>query len=93
MGIRLALGALPGDIRRRVILQGLTPVLVGLGGGVLTSAGISRLLGSLLFGVTATDPLTLVGVIAFFVTVALAATYVPARRAIRVDPRRTLRQD
>jgi ABC-type lipoprotein release transport system permease subunit len=54
---------------------------------------MSRVLGSLLFSVTATDPVTLVAVTAFFVTVALAAMYVPVQRATRVDPRRTLRQD
>jgi predicted permease len=93
MGIRLALGALPSDIRRLVITQGLTPVLIGLGAGVLASVGVSRVLGALLFGVTPTDPITLSVVVAVFVTVALAAIYVPAQRAIRVDPLQTLRQD
>jgi len=93
MGIRLALGALPGDIRRLVITQGFTPVLIGLGAGLLASVGISRVLGTLLFGVTPTDPFTLSAVVAVFVTVALAAMYVPAQRAIRVDPLQTLRQD
>jgi len=93
LGIRLALGALPGDIRRLVISQGFTPVLFGLGAGVLASLGIGRLLRTLLFGVTPTDPLTLTVVVAVFVTVALAAMYVPTRRALRVDPLQTLRQD
>jgi ABC-type lipoprotein release transport system permease subunit len=60
---------------------------------VLGSVGVDRVLGSLLFGITPTDPLTLTGVVAIFVTVALAAMYVPAQRAIRVDPLQTLRQD
>ena len=93
MGIRLALGALPRDIRRLVITQGFTPVLIGLGGGVLGSVGVGRVLGTLLFGVKPSDPLTLAAVVAVFVTVALAAMYVPAQRAIRVDPLQTLRQD
>jgi len=93
MGIRLALGALPRDIRRLVITQGFTPVLIGLGAGVLGSVGVGRLLGTLLFGVKPSDPLTLAAVVAVFVTVALAAMYVPAQRAIRVDPLQTLRQD
>ena len=93
MGIRLALGALPGDIRRLVIAQGFTPVLIGLGVGVLASAGIGRLLGALLFGVTPTDPLTSSVVVAVFVAVALAAMYIPAQRAIGVDPLQTLRHD
>jgi ABC-type antimicrobial peptide transport system permease subunit len=93
MGIRLALGALPSDIRRLVITQGFTPVLIGLGAGVLASIGVGRVLGTLLFGIRPTDPLTLTGVALVFVTVALAAMYVPAQRAIRVDPLQTLRQD
>ena len=93
MGIRLALGALPSDIRRLVITQGFTPVLIGLGAGVLGSIGVGRLLGTLLFGITPSDPLTLTVVVAVFLTVALAAMYVPAQRAIRVDPLQTLRQD
>jgi len=93
MGIRLALGALPGDIRRLVIAQGFTPVLVGLGIGVFGSVGVGRVLGTLLFGVRPSDPLTLAVVIAVFVVVALAAMCVPAQRAIRVDPLQTLRQD
>ena len=93
MGIRLALGALPGDIRRLVITQGFTPVLIGLGAGALGSVGVGRLLGTLLFGITPADPLTLIAVVAVFVTVALVAMYVPAQRAIRVDPLQALRQD
>jgi predicted permease len=93
IGIRLALGALPADIRRLVVSQGFVPVLIGLGAGVLASGGMGRLLGTLLFGVTPTDPLTLTVVVIVFVTVALAAMYVPTRRAIRVDPLQTLRQD
>src|SRR5262249_52290210 len=93
MGIRLALGARPGDIRQLVIAQGFTPVAIGLGAGVLASVGIGRLLGTLLFGVTPTDPLALTVVVAVFVTVALAAMYVPTQRAIRIDPLQALRQD
>jgi putative ABC transport system permease protein len=93
MGIRLALGALPADIRRLVIAQGLTPVLTGLGAGVLASIGIGRLLGTLLFVVTPADPLTLTVVVVVFVAVALAAMYVPTQRAVRVDALQTLRQD
>ncbi len=81
------------DIRRLVVTQGFTPVLIGLGAGVLGSVGVGRLLGTLLFGITPTDPLTLTAVVAVFVTVALAAMYVPAQRAIRVDPLQALRQD
>jgi putative ABC transport system permease protein len=93
IGIRLALGALPADIRRLVVTQGFTPVVIGLGAGMLASAGLGRLLGSLLFGVTPSDPLTLTVVVVVFVTVALAAMYVPTQCAVRVDPLQTLRQD
>jgi predicted permease len=93
MGIRLALGALPTDIRRLVITQGFAPVLTGLVVGVLASIGTGRLLGTLLFGVAPTDPLTLAVVVVLFVIVALAAMYVPTQRAVRIDPLRILRQD
>src|SRR5260370_37540697 len=93
MGIRLALGAPPSDIRRLIIRQGFTPVLIGLGAGVLGSVGVGRVLGTLLFGISSTDPLTLTGVVAVFVTVALTAMYVPAQRAIRVAPLQALLQD
>jgi ABC-type antimicrobial peptide transport system permease subunit len=93
MGIRLALGALPSDIRRLVIRQGFTPVLIGLGAGVFGSIGVGRLLGTLLFNITPSDPLTLTVVVVVFLAVALAAMCVPAQRAIRVDPLQTLRQD
>ena len=61
--------------------------------GVLGSVGVGRLLGALLFGVRPSDPLILAVVVAIFVTVALAAMYIPAQRAISVDPLQTLRQD
>jgi putative ABC transport system permease protein len=93
ISIRLALGAVPADIRRLVVTQGFVPVLIGLGAGTLASTGMGRLLGSLLFGVTPNDPLTLTVVVVVFVTVALAAMYVPTQRAVRVDPLRILRQD
>jgi predicted permease len=93
LGIRLALGALPRDIRRLVIAEGFTPVLIGLGAGMLGSVAIGPLLGTLLFRITPADPLTLNAVVTVFLTVALAAMYVPVQRAIRVDPLQTIRQD
>jgi ABC-type antimicrobial peptide transport system permease subunit len=93
MGIRLALGARPGHIRHLVIAQGFTPVALGLGAGVLGSVVIGRLLGTLLFGVTPTDPLTLTVVLVVFVTVAVAAMFVPAQRATSVDPLQALHQE
>lgn len=91
IGVRMALGATPGDVFRLVVGQGMKLTAVGLllgAGGALASAS---LLASLLFRVNATDPLTLVGVCAIFVGAAIAACAIPARRAMRVDPVNALR--
>jgi putative ABC transport system permease protein len=93
MGIRIALGAAPGRIRRMVLRQGLAPVAAGLVAGIAASLALGRLLASLLFGVVAGDPLTVAGVVILLTFVAAAATYVPAHRATRVDPARALRQE
>jgi predicted permease len=93
MGIRIALGAAPGRIRRMVLWQGLAPVAAGLAAGIAASLALGRLLASLLFGVAAGDPLTVAGVVMLLTVVAAAATYVPAHRATRVDPARALRQE
>ena len=91
MGIRLALGAPAGQIARMVLSEGLGPVAAGLAVGVLASLALGRVLGSLLFGVGAGDPVTIGGVVALLGAVALIATYLPARRATRVDPVSALR--
>jgi putative ABC transport system permease protein len=93
MGIRIALGAAPASIRRMVLWQGLTPVLAGLVAGVAASLALGRLLASLLFGVAAGDPATVSVVVLLLTLVAAVATYVPARRATRVDPVRALREE
>ncbi|MQA92138.1 MAG: FtsX-like permease family protein [Gemmatimonas sp.] len=93
LGIRLALGATPELLRRNVLLSALAVtaagVVVGLGGALVAS----RLLTSLLFGVGPTDPVTLAGVSGLLFVVALAAAYLPARWATRVDPMEALRAD
>jgi predicted permease len=92
-GIRLALGARGRDVVRLVVGQGTAPVLAGLALGLGGAWGASRVLGSMLYGVSATDPLAFAGVAVFLGAVALVAAYVPARRATRVDPVVVLAQD
>jgi putative ABC transport system permease protein len=92
-GIRLALGARGRDVVRLVVGQGTAPVLAGLALGLGGAWGASRVLGSLLYGVSATDPVAFAGVAVFLGAVALVAAYVPARRATRVDPVVVLAQD
>jgi putative ABC transport system permease protein len=93
MGLRMALGASPGDVLRLVLSQGLKLVSVGLLIGVLTALAITRFMSSLLFGVTATDPITFVSVAILLTLVALTACYIPARRAMSVDPMVALRHE
>jgi putative ABC transport system permease protein len=93
MGIRMALGAQPSRIRGLVLWQGLAPVAAGLAAGIAASVALGRLLGTLLFGVRAGDPATIGGVSGLLILVAAAATYIPARRATRVDPAIALRDE
>jgi ABC-type antimicrobial peptide transport system permease subunit len=91
IGIRIALGARPVDIRRMVLRDGL--VLAGLGSiaGVLLFLALSRALAALLYGVGARDPLTLLAVTLALAVVGLAASWIPARRAARIDPLHSMR--
>jgi putative ABC transport system permease protein len=93
IGIRMALGAQPGHVLKMVLVQGLIPVITGLGSGLLVAFGMTRFLASQLFGVTPTDPLTFAGVLLLLGSVALAASYLPARRATLVDPIVALRHE
>lgn len=92
-GVRLALGAEPGDVRRMMIGQGLRLAAWGVGLGLIGAAGVTRLVKSLLYNVTPTDPVSFAAVIALMLAVAAAAAYVPARRATRVDPMTALRAE
>jgi ABC-type lipoprotein release transport system permease subunit len=91
MGIRLALGADTAGLQRMVLWQGIRPVAAGLAVGVVVALVAGRVLSSLLFQVSARDPLTMGGVALVLLGVSVAAALVPARRATRVDPMRTLR--
>lgn len=86
IGLRAALGASPARMWRFVIDRGLRPVVAGLIVGIALALATTRVLESQLYGVTPRDPLTLVGVAALLLAIALAAMYVPARRAMRVAP-------
>jgi predicted permease len=91
MGIRRALGAQQSDILRLVVGQGLRFALAGVIVGVAGAWGLTRLMKTMLFHVSATDPMTFVAVALLFLLVALGASYIPARRASRVDPMTALR--
>jgi putative ABC transport system permease protein len=91
LGIRLALGAQAADVLRLVLGEGLTLTLTGVGVGLVGAYGLTHLMASLLYGVTVTDSLTFISVSGVLMTVGLLASYLPARRAMRVDPMIALR--
>ncbi len=93
IGIRMALGAEKRDVWRMVVGQGFRLVIIGLTAGVLAALGVTRFLSSLLYGVRPTDPLTFIAVSVIFIAVALLASYIPARRAMKVDPMVALRYE
>jgi predicted permease len=93
IGIRIALGAEQATVLRFIVRQGMSVALIGAGVGLVAAFALTRLMGRLLFGVGPTDPTTFALVTATLCTVALAASYLPARRATRVDPLTALRSD
>ena len=91
MGIRRALGARSSDVLRLVVGRGMRLVLAGVAVGIAGAYGLTRLMKALLFGVSPADPATFAGIALLFLLVAFAASYIPARRAMRIDPMTALR--
>jgi len=93
IGVRVALGARRSDVLRLVVGQGLRLAAMGLGVGLVCALGVTRVVRSLLFGVTPTDPVSFLGITVFLTLVAAVASWLPARRATGVDPIVALRRD
>jgi putative ABC transport system permease protein len=91
IGVRMAMGARPRDVLKIVIWQGAKLIAAGLSAGLAVAFIVSRIIGSLLYQVSATDPLTYLVVPLLLAAVALVACYIPARRAMKIDPMIALR--
>jgi putative ABC transport system permease protein len=93
LGIRMALGGQPRDMLRLIVGQGLRLAAFGVGIGLIAAFALTHFLSSMLFGVSAADPVSYIAVVSLLLTVVVVACYVPARRAMRVDPMVALRYE
>jgi putative ABC transport system permease protein len=93
IGLRMALGAQPGDVRQLVVRHGMCLTAIGLALGLAGAFAVTRLLSAMLYGISATDPLTFAAVSLALAGVAFCACYVPARRAAKIDPLVALRYE
>jgi putative ABC transport system permease protein len=93
IGIRMALGATNSDVLKLVVTDGMKPILLGIVIGLVASLALSRLIASLIFGVRPTDPITFSAVSLILIAVGILANLLPAYRATRVEPVRTLRDE
>jgi putative ABC transport system permease protein len=93
IGIRMALGARPRNVLKMILSQGMSVAVIGIVAGLLMAVAFTRLLTTMLFEVSATDPATFVAVAFILMLVALVASYFPARRAMKVDPLVALRHE
>jgi ABC-type antimicrobial peptide transport system permease subunit len=93
IGVRMALGATAGDVRRQILSDTLIMALIGIALGAVMSFALSRVISTLLYATSATDPLTFMMMVVILAIVALLAGYLPARRASRIDPMKALRAE
>jgi putative ABC transport system permease protein len=93
IGIRMAFGATPSTVLKLILGHGLRLIAVGIASGLILALSLAHLIRTLLFGVSATDPATIISVSALLSAVAVLACYIPARRALRVDPMVALRYE